>query len=255
MKVVIIEDEELAAKRLEKMILEIDPLIQVVAKLESVEESVAWFKKNTEPDLLFLDIHLEDDISFAIFDKVKVGSSIIFTTAYDEYAIRAFKLKSIDYLLKPVRSEDLKRALDKFKDMKGAVAGIDMNALIEIITKKSIDFKDRFSVSIGQKIKFFSIDEIAYFYSEESITFLMTNDNHSFPIDFSLDELSQQLNPKFFFRINRQMIVKIHSIKNVHVFPKSHLKLELTPAYSGEVFVSIDKVTKFKAWLEGTSCC
>lgn len=255
MKVVIIEDEEFASRRLEIMIKEVDPTIEVMAKLESVEDSVTWFKSNTHPDLLFLDIHLEDDISFSIFDKVKVNSSIIFTTAYDEYAIKAFSLKSIDYLLKPVRKEDLKRALDKYKDMKGLGNSIDINALVEIISKKSVEFKDRFSVSIGQKIKFFNIDEIAYFYSQEGITFLVTNDKHSYPVDFSLDDLSQQLNPKFFFRINRQYVVKLQSIKNVHVYPKSHLKLELAPPPEGEVFVSIDKVTKFKTWLEGTSCC
>ena len=255
MKVVIIEDEEFASRRLEKMIQDIDPAIEVMAKLESVEDSVAWFKSNPHPDLLFLDIHLEDDISFSIFDKVKVNSSIIFTTAFDEYAIKAFSLKSIDYLLKPVRSEDLKRALDKYKDLKGPGNNIDMNALVEMISKKSVEFKDRFSVSVGQKIKFFNIDEIAYFYSDAGITFLVTNDNHTYNIDFSLDELSRQLNPKFFFRINRQFVVKLQSIKNVIVYPKSHLKLEIAPPQKGDIFVSIDKVTKFKAWLEGTGCC
>lgn len=255
MKVVIIEDEEFASRRLEKMIKDIDPGIEVLAKLESVEDSVKWFKTNTHPDLLFLDIHLEDGISFSIFDKVKINSSIIFTTAFDEYAIKAFSLKSIDYLLKPVRKEDLERALAKYKDLKNPDSSIDMNALMEIIAKKSVEFKDRFSVSVGQKIRFFGIDEVAYFYSEEGITFLTTNDNHSYPVDFSLEDLSQQLNPKFFFRINRQYIVKLHSIKNVHVYPKSHLKIELNPSPKAEVFVSIDKVTKFKSWLEGSSCC
>lgn len=252
MKVLIIEDEEYAALRLEKMILEIDPEIQIMAKLESVKQSVNWFRTNPEPDLIFLDIHLEDDISFSIFEKVQLNSSIIFTTAFDEYAIKAFKLKSIDYLLKPILSEDLKKALDKYQDMQGHKnQNIDINSLVEIISKRSIDYKDRFSVSVGQKIKFFTIDQIAYFYSDQGITFLHSADNISYDINYSLEELMQELNPKYFFRVNRQFLVKISSIKNVHVFPKSHLKLELNPASEAEVFVSIDKVTKFKAWLEG----
>jgi DNA-binding LytR/AlgR family response regulator len=250
MKVVIIEDEKLAANHLEKMILKYDPEIKILAKLESVEESVKWFKSNAHPDLLFLDIHLEDDLSFAIFEKVKISSPIIFTTAFDEYAIKAFKMKSIDYLLKPIIQEELNNSLEKYKEWnKPAYSPVDLNSLYELMSKKEPQFVDRFSVMIGQKLRTISVDEIAYFYSEGSITFMVNNDKSKYTVDYSLDQLGSQLNPNDFFRINRQYFVKLKSIKNVIVFPKSRLKLELNPPSDKEVFVSIDKVTKFKSWL------
>lgn len=249
MNVLIIEDEQLAARRLESMILSYDPAIQVLAKLESVEDSVDWFKKYTHPDLIFLDIHLEDDLSFAIFDKVKVESPIIFTTAFDEYAIRAFKLKSIDYLLKPIVQEELNNAIAKYKAWNGQKNGIDMSALFNLINKKEASFRERFSVSYGQKIKSFEVSEIAYFYSKVGVTYAVLNDSKHYPVDYSLDNLQNEMNPKDFFRINRQYLIKHGSIRQVHVFPKSHLKLELAPKPSEDIFVSIDKVTAFKKWL------
>jgi DNA-binding LytR/AlgR family response regulator len=249
MNVLIIEDEQLAARRLESMVLAYDPTIQILAKLESVEDSVAWFKTHTHPDLIFLDIHLEDDLSFAIFDKVKVDSPIIFTTAFDEYAIRAFKLKSIDYLLKPIIQEELDNAIAKYKAWNGQKNSIDMSALFEMISKKEVTYRERFSVSYGQKIKSFPVTEIAYFYSKEGMTYAVLNDTKHYPVDYSLDNLLNELNPNEFFRINRQYLIKHGSIKQVHVFPKSHLKLELAPKPLDDIFVSIDKVTAFKKWL------
>ncbi|PKP47089.1 MAG: DNA-binding response regulator [Bacteroidetes bacterium HGW-Bacteroidetes-11] len=250
MKIVIIEDEELAARRLEGMIKECDSSIEVIARLESVEDSVEWFRNHPSPDLIFLDIHLEDDLSFAIFEKVKVDAPVIFTTAYDEYAIRAFKMKSIDYLLKPIVQEELARSLDKFHEFSSPKPQQDMETLFRMFVKPGQpDYKERFSVTIGQKIKTFPINEISWFYSEEGITFMVTNDNHQYPIDFSLDDLTDMLDPKFFFRINRQFIIKMEAIGNIHIYPKSRLKLELKPVSTKEVFVSRDKVTKFKQWL------
>ena len=249
MNVLIIEDEQLAARRLQSMVLAYDPTIKVLAKLESVEESVQWFKTNPHPDLIFLDIHLEDDLSFAIFDKVKVDSPIIFTTAFDEYAIRAFKLKSIDYLLKPIIQEELNNAIAKYKAWNGQKNGIDMSALFDLINKKEVSYRERFSVSFGQKIKSFSVSEIAYFYSKEGMTYAALNDQKHYPVDYSLDNLLNELNPTDFFRINRQYLIRHASIKQVHVFPKSHLKLELSPKPLDDTFVSIDKVTAFKKWL------
>ncbi|MBC8003890.1 MAG: response regulator transcription factor [Verrucomicrobia bacterium] len=249
MNVLIIEDEQLAARRLENMILSYDPTIKVLAKLESVEDSVEWFKTHAHPDLIFLDIHLEDDLSFAIFEKVKVDSPIIFTTAFDEYAIRAFKLRSIDYLLKPIVQEELNNAIAKYKAWNGQKNGIDMSALFDLINKKDVSYRDRFSVSYGQKIKSFSVSEIAYFYSREGVTYAVLNDQKHYPVDYSLDILLNELNPNDFFRINRQYLIKHGSIKQVHVFPKSHLKLELSPKPVEDTFVSIDKVTTFKKWL------
>ncbi len=251
MKVIIIEDEKLAANHLEKMITKYDPAIEVLAKLESVEDSIEWFTNNANPDLIFLDIHLDDGLSFSIFEKVKVNSPIIFTTAYDEYAIKAFKMKSIDYLLKPIMPEELYHAIDKYKEWKKPEGGsIDMQSLVDLISKKEPVYKSRFSIAVGEKIKSVGIEQVAYFYSTQGITFLVTYDNLHYPIDLSLEQLGEQLDPKDFFRINRQFLIKLKSIRHVHVYPKSRLKIELNPPYDGEIFVSIDKVTRFKAWLD-----
>ncbi len=248
MKVLIIEDEQLAARRLENMILTYDPSIKVLGKLESVEESVEWFLTNDHPDLIFLDIHLEDDLSFVIFDKVKVNSPIIFTTAFDEYAIRAFKLKSIDYLLKPIVQEQLNHAIDKYREWNGKDSGVDLSALYDLINKKNPTYRDRFSVSFGQKIRSFLTSEVAWFYSLEGETYAKLSDNLEYPVEYSLDSLAGELNPSEFFRINRKYLISHRAIRQVHVFPKSHLKLELQPKPAEDIFVSLDKVTAFKAW-------
>jgi DNA-binding LytR/AlgR family response regulator len=233
------------------MILNYDNKIQILAKLESVEESVNWFQNNKHPDLIFLDIHLEDDLSFSIFEKVKVNSPIIFTTAFDEYAIKAFKLKSIDYLLKPIVQEELNQAINKYKDLtQTASPSIDLKDLYNMITQKNITYKERFSVAIGMKLKTFTINDIGYFYSAEGMTFMVLLNKTEYPVDYSLDALCNELNPKDFFRVNRQYLVKIQSIANVHVFPKSKIKIELNPVTKEDVFVSLDKVTAFKKWLD-----
>ncbi|MCX6271585.1 MAG: LytTR family DNA-binding domain-containing protein [Bacteroidetes bacterium] len=251
MKTIIIEDEKFAANHLEKMILKFDVGIRVLAKLESVEEAVNWLRENEEPDLIFLDIHLEDDLSFAIFDKVKVKAPIIFTTAYDEYAIRAFKLKSIDYLLKPIMQEDLNKSIDKYKDWNSTPKpALDVESLYQLINLRTPHYKDRFSVTVGLKIKTVETIDIAYFYSLEGITFLVTRDNREYTIDHSLDSLGDQLNPNDFFRINRQFLVGLKSIRQVHLYPKSRLKLELEPTFLQDVMVSQDKNVKFKEWLD-----
>lgn len=251
MNVIIIEDEQLAANRLEKMVKAADPDARVLAKLESVEESIEWFRNNPHPDLIFLDIHLEDGLSFAIFDKVAVNSPIIFTTAFDEYAIRAFKLKSIDYLLKPINQEELNNAIRKYTDMVAPQRQtVDLSQLYNLITNQNKAWKERFSITVGQKIKTFSVTDIAYFYSVEGITMMVLKNKSEYPIDDTLETLSKELDPMHFFRINRKYLVKIESISNVHIFPKSHLKLELNPLPAEEVFVSIDKVTAFKSWLD-----
>lgn len=251
MDIIIIEDEELAAIRLESMIMKIDPTIRVLAKLESVEESVAWLNNNEDPDLIFLDIHLEDGLSFSIFDQVQVKSPIIFTTAFDEYAIKAFRLKSVDYLLKPVTLEELERSIQKYRQWINVPEAnpVDMQALYQIIRQREPEYRSRFSIVAGQKIKTISIDDVAYFHADEGIVCLVTDKKAKYPLDFSLDQLSEQLDPKQFFRINRQFIVKLSAIENIHVYPKSKLQVELHPSPNNEVFVSLDKVTRFKDWL------
>jgi DNA-binding LytR/AlgR family response regulator len=250
MKVIIIEDEALAAMRLKTMIHEYNPQIEILAELESVAESVQWLNENEHPDLIFLDIHLEDDLSFAIFEKVNVDSPIIFTTAFDEYAIKAFKLKSIDYLLKPIAKDELHAALKKYESMVGdKAANKDLQALYSMIVNKEKKYKSRFSVSLGSKIKTFTIDEIAYFISEEGYTCAYLWSGNSYPIDISLNKLIADIDPEQFFRINRQMLVNINAIQDIHIYSNSRLKLDLKPKTADNVFVSIDKTVEFKRWI------
>lgn len=250
MNVVIIEDENLAADRLEAMIRSYDSTICVQARLESVHEAVEWFNINPAPELIFLDIQLEDDLSFSIFEKVEVNAPVIFTTAFDEYAIQAFRLNSIDYLLKPVSKEDLGRALEKYKFWNRGTSNVDVTLLMKELINSKPEYKNRFLINTGSRIKTLGIEEIAYFYSDQGMTFAVTKSKTEYPVDLSLEKLVLQLNPREFFRINRQFLIHVHSIKNIHVYPKSKLKIELQPPFSNEVFVSLDKVTDFKEWLD-----
>jgi len=253
MKALIIEDESFAANRLEKLTNLCDPSIEIVARLESVSESVDWLSRNAHPDLIFLDIHLEDGLSFKIFEKVRVESPIIFTTAFDEYAIKAFKLKSIDYLLKPIAQEDLSKAIEKYKSWgNGGKKLVDVNELYIIISNKNNSTRERFSVVVGQKIKSIEVKDIAYFFSTSGITFVVMKSKNQYSLDQSLDSLISELDPKSFFRVNRQFLIGLAAIENVHIFPKSRLKIDLNPpAQEGGIFVSIDKVVEFKKWIDG----
>lgn len=252
MKAIIIEDEQLAASRLESLIKVCDNSIEIVTKLESVEESLHWFKNNAHPDLIFLDIHLEDGLSFSIFEKTKINVPVIFTTAFDEYAIRAFKMKGVDYLLKPISQEDLCQAINKYKDWTGyGKQKLDLNDLYRIIKDNKPDYRHRFSVTVGEKLKSIDVDDIAYFFSTSGITFIVMKSKSQYSIDLSLDKLTSELDPKQFYRINRQYLVNLKAIANVHIFPKSRLKLDLAPATTDEIFVSLDKVVEFKQWLDG----
>lgn len=252
MKVVIIEDETLASERLKKMILSYDKDIDIIAELESVEESVEWFRENSHPDLIFLDIHLEDDLSFAIFEKVEISSPIIFTTAFDEYAIKAFKLKSIDYLLKPIVQEELNAALKKYREMTSNVHSTkEFHKLYDLIVKKDQGYRERFSVKVGQKIRTFAVSDVSYFVSEAGFTTACLKDKKNYYIDLSLDALAKELDPARFFRINRKMLVALDAIKEVHIMSTNRLKLDLEPKPEEAALVSIDKVTPFKKWLEG----
>ncbi len=251
MKTIIIEDEEFAARRLENLIKECDPTIEIVAKLQSVKESVVWLKTNTQPDLIFLDIQLEDDLSFSIFEQVKVQSKIIFTTAFDEYAIKAFKHNSIDYLLKPINKDELCNAINKYKNWdKSGNKVIDAEELRKLLNPQQT-YRERFMVSVGDKLKSIQVADIAYFFSTAGITFVVMNNKSQYSIDFSLDNLKEMLNPKEFFRVNRQYYIGLKSIDKVVVYPKSRLKLVLNPPTETDLFVSIDKAPEFKQWMDG----
>lgn len=251
MKTIIIEDEQLAASRLEAMIREIDPSVEVLARLESVEDSVAWFRENPHPDLIFLDIHLEDGLSFSIFDQVKTNAPIIFTTAFDEYAIKAFKLKSIDYLLKPIVREELKRSILKYREWGQKHQLVDISELYRLMYSGKKTYRQRFSMVVGQKLKSVDIKDISYFFSNSGITFAALHSRNQYSLDLSLEKLAEEIDPDMFFRVNRQYLISLPAIANIHIFPKSRLKLELNPNVPEGVFVSLDKVVDFKKWIDG----
>lgn len=249
MKTIIIEDENLTAQRLEGMLKKYNPNIEVLAILPSVEASVEWLRKNDAPDLVFMDIHLEDDLCFKIFELAPLTSPVIFTTAYDEYMVKAFKVNSIDYLLKPVNYVELIAAIEKFKALKEQFAKPDFNTLLQYIGQRTPEYKSRFMITVGTKIRSIEVSEIAYFYSDEKITFMVTKEGQSLPIDFSLDKLSTLLDPTLFFRVSRQFLVSFASVQTVHTHFKGKMKLDLLPKSKLDVFVSGDRMTDFKEWL------
>ncbi len=249
MKVVIVEDESVAADRLEKMLNEIAPSFSILGKLGSINESVKWFAKN-QADLIFLDIQLSDGISFSIFEKVQVNTPVIFTTAYDQYSIKAFELNSIAYLLKPIRKEDLETSLQKFQNIKSAY-NIDFNSLLAEIKGIQPEYKKRFVIQIGQKIKMIETAAIAWFYALGKNVFLKTFDGHIYPLDCSLDKLETQLDPNLYFRINRKYIVNLNAIENMVAWSRSRIKLKLNPPADDETetVVSVDRSPVFREWL------
>ncbi len=252
MKVVIIEDEAFASLRLKKMIQDYNPEIKILAELESVYESVKWFRSNPEPDLIFLDIHLEDDLSFAIFEQVDISSPVIFTTAFDEYAIKAFKMKSIDYLLKPIVHEELAAALKKYEQFSGLHNNsLDLQSLYNLISTNDKKYRERFSITIGTKIKMVEVSDIAYFFVLDKGVYLRSAQGNTYNIDFTLEKLEEMLNPASFFRINRKYLINITSIDNMVAYSRSRVKLELKPKADNELdtIVSIDRSGEFKKWL------
>lgn len=250
MNIIIIEDEKPAARLLQRKLEKLGYTIQTL--LHSIEESISWFENNSHPDLIFLDIQLSDGLSFEIFDKIDVKSPIIFTTAYDEYALRAFKLNSIDYLLKPIDEDELSTAILKFQNQfqKNAVSSLDFDAIKRMLVNPvQKEYKSRFSVKIGNQIKVISIDEIECFYSENKGTYLHTIDNRDYLLDLSLEQLETELNPDFFYRISRKFIIPLQSIKEIQVHTNSRLKVILPTYKADEVVVSREKVTDFKNWI------
>jgi len=245
--IIIIEDEELAADNLEKIIHSIDENIRVIAKLESVRSAVKWLSQSV-CDLIFMDIQLSDGNSFSIFEQVEVKTPVIFTTAYDQFAIKAFKHISIDYLLKPINSEELRLSIQKYKDYYQNAQLPDFKKLLESL-KPNKEYKERFLVNAGQKVHSVKASEIAYFYAQEKGVFFCTFANKHFDVDYTLEQLENSLDPKIFFRINRQFIVNFEAIENMHTVSKSRLLLELKPKYEIEVIVSFGNMHQFKIWL------
>jgi len=246
MNVLIVEDEELSAERLQNLIRNIDPAIRVLGTIPSVFETIAYLqnKANTQPDLIFLDIHLEDDNGFKIIESQDLLIPVIFTTAFDDYLLRAFKVHSIDYLLKPINLLELQAALNKFRKIRanGGRQPEDNPHLAE-------KYKDRFLVTAGSRIFAFKTSEIAYFTIEERATFLRLHDGRHFAVEYSLEKLTQLLDPAEFFRINRTMLLSLHAIREMHAMSAGKLRIDLSPAAPQETYVSSERMTEFKNWL------
>lgn len=249
-RAVIIEDETLAATRLETLVGKCDKNIAIVARLPSVKAAVKWFGQNPQPDLLFMDIHLEDGLSFAIFDQVDVFAPVIFTTAFDDYTLKAFKVNSIDYLLKPIQLEELAFALEKLKKQKPAGFYYNEGGELSAENLRRAPLKSRFLVAVGSKIASVPVEEAAYFFSEEKSTFLRTFSGQRYAIDYSLDKVATLLDEATFFKINRQLVIHIQSIQTIHKVSTNRLKISLKPDFGKDVFVSIERYSKFKDWLD-----
>jgi two-component system LytT family response regulator len=253
MKVVIIEDELPAANRLAKLLQQYSDEVDIVHKADSIEASVRYLSLGQNIDLIFMDIQLADGLSFDIFEKVKVTTPVIFTTAFDQYTLKAFKVNSIDYLLKPVKKEELAAAIDKYKKLSQAKqpAMPDISKLLEAMSagEQQSKYKKRFAVKYGEHLKTISIEEAAYFYTEDKINFLTTKEGRRYTIDFNLDSLESMLDPHIFFRINRQYIIGIHSIAEMFSYSKSRVLVKLNPPAKHETIVSTERSGDFKLWL------
>ncbi len=255
MKVVIIEDEAYAADILEAMVLEAYPETSVLAKLESIEEAVEWFNINKHPDLVFCDIHLSDGNSFEIFRQVEIKCPVIFTTAYNEYAIEAFKVNSVDYLLKPIKKEELARSIRKYENLKQSHTNLELEKLHKLLQnsvpeKSHSEKKSRFMVKSGQSIKTIPSEKVAYFLAEEGVVLLVTFEGKRFVVNYTLDQLEDLLDPEIFFRANRQLIINIRAVKEVSPYFKGRLHLTLQPSLAGDHIISSNKASVFKEWLD-----
>ncbi|WP_020599072.1 LytR/AlgR family response regulator transcription factor [Spirosoma panaciterrae] len=275
MTILIIEDEEPTARKLQRLLGDIDSTLSVVGMTGSVDESVAWLKSNPMPDLIFMDIELADGQSFEIVNQVPITSPVIFTTAYDEYAIKAFTVNSIDYLLKPIKEEEVRNALTKLQRLRQVLtlpAQTDGKSALETSLANLLQqfrqiaeapndsgytatrplpasFRDRFLIRQGQRLFSVNVHEIAYFFSRNKLSFLKTHDSQEWLVDYTIDELAHMLDPQQFFRLNRQVIAQLEAVDKVHLYFNGKLKVSLLPAFDDDVVVSRDKAGELKRWL------
>ena len=253
MKVVIVEDERPAAEKLEMMLRRIQPDVEILTILDSVKGSISWFSgKPSEADLVFMDIRLSDGLSFEIFSQVKINSPMIFTTAYNEYALEAFKVNSIDYLLKPISAEDLEKSLNKLSSMRENLTQvhhrIEYEELSRVLGQLQKSYKNRFMVKVGEHIRSIPVENILCFFADGRVVFVLTDQGREYIVDYKMEELDDVLDPEIFFRINRSFSVNINAIKDVIVHSNSRLKIVLTREFEREMIVSRDKVNSFKLW-------
>ena len=252
MKVVVFEDEKLASERLIELIQELRPNAEILASLKSVEAGLMWLQNNEEPDLIVSDIQLLDGSSFEIFNQHPIKCPVIFTTAYDEYAIKAFQVNSVDYLLKPIQKQKLENALQKYDERTSSSSSqsLDIDKIREAIQGSNVQYKSRFLVKYGQRIKAIPVEQIAYFYSQDKLTYLVTFEGKKLPLDQTLEELETVLNPDNYFRVNRKFIVHFDSVSDIHPYFKGRVKLDLQPESGEDIVISSDKTPLFKQWLD-----
>ena len=251
MRYLIIEDEPLAQEELVRMLKALDPNFMLLASIDSVKQSIEWFNTNEQPDIVFMDIHLSDNICFEIFNKVEITAPVIFTTAYDQYAIEAFKTNGIAYLLKPIEEDELIAALKKFRTLTNT--NIELSSIHSHIQQLSTlnSYKERVLAKVGDNYQHVAMQDVAYFYSEDHYTFVATKDKQRYIINYTLDTLVEQINPQQFFRISRQFIVNINAINNISKHFNGRLKITVNPSFSEDIYVSRNRVQTFLAWLDG----
>ena len=254
MKVLIVEDELPAAEKLERYLLKYDPSSRVIATVDSVAKSVEWLSANQNTiDLIFMDIQLLDGLSFQIFQQVNVRKPVIFTTAFNEFALDAFKVNSIDYLLKPITFTDLSASLKKLESLREQLQPEQSERIQQAFSSlKTKEYKNRFMVKLGEHIRSITTDQIALFYADGRDVYLVTNQPRKFIVDYTLESLENILDPKIFFRLNRTFILNINSIKDVLVYSNSRLKITLVQEFDKEIIVSREKVGEFKEWFDGS---
>lgn len=252
MDVLLIEDEAPAADGVTALLARYDPAIRVVGRLDSVEEAVQWFGSNPPPRLVLLDVQLADGLCFDIFQQVSIRCPIIFTTAYDQYAIQAFQVTSIDYLLKPIAYPDLHRALEKLKLLTAErpAPELPLGELVQVFRQLQRAYKTRFMVRYNDRIQFKTTAEIAYFYADGKTVYLVAQDQRRYIVEYSLEQLENLLDPAQFFRLNRKFTVSLTAVKEIRTYTGSRLRLQLAPAAPAEVLVSRERVPEFKAWLD-----
>lgn len=249
MNILIIEDERPAAMRLEKLIKNCQDQINILDKIDSVKNAVQWFQYDHHPpDLIFMDIQLADGLSFEIFEHVKIEAPVIFTTAFDEYALKAFKVNSIDYLLKPIDEEELRKAFDKLERL-GAIRHNTLAQITQAMKMLTYKYKSRFVIKIGEHIKSIGIDGILYFFSREKASFCHSTDSKNYLLDYSLEQIEGMIDPQIFFRINRKYLISLNAIEDIISYSNSRLKIVLKNTNDNDVIVSRDRVGDFKDWL------
>jgi len=252
MKILVVEDEPLAGEKIISYLHQLLPDGEVSGPIASVSEGVAWLETNDSPDVIISDIMLSDGLCFDIYSALNTKCPIIFTTAYDEYAIRAFEVNSIDYLLKPISKDKLEASLQKISGVaeRKDRDDVDFKKLAELLQMSNKTYKSRFLVKIGLKIKAVPTNKIAYFFTQDKLSYIVSHQNDKFPVDHSLEEIDEMLDPKDFFRINRKYIVHIDAVREIHPYFKGRLKLELRPEVAEDIVISSEKTPAFKAWLD-----